>query len=119
MSPLTKELRELEVRVMTAAGAGHPNDIADFMSEDFVEIGSSGHKYSKRDVLDALPKLPRRKFTLDEFQVRELAPELAMVTYKASAVSKHGVAWAYRTSLWQRRAGKWQIVFHQATPASE
>ena len=119
MSALTKELRELEVRVMTGAGTGHAEEIADFLADDFVEIGSSGRKYTKQDVLEALPKLPRRKFTLDEFQVRELAPDLAMVTYKASAVSKNGVAWAYRTSLWQRRAGKWQIVFHQATPASE
>ncbi len=119
MSPLAKELRELEVQVMSGAGAGHADAIADFMSDDFVEIGSSGHKYSKNDVLEALPKLPRRKFSLEEFQVRELAPDLAMITYKASAVSKSGVAWAYRTSLWTRRAGKWQIVFHQATPASE
>ena len=116
---LAEELKALEVRVMTAAGVGRSQDIAEFMADDFLEIGASGHKYSKSDVLGALPSLPRRKFSLTDFQVRELAPDIVLVNYRSQAVAKDSIAWAHRTTIWARRGGKWQIVFHQATPTKE
>ena len=119
MAKLADELKALEVRVMTAAGAGRAQDVAEFIADDFLEIGSSGRKYSKSDVLDALPDLPRRKFSLNDFQVRELAPDLALVNYRSQAVAKDSIAWAHRTTIWARRNGQWQIVFHQATPTKE
>jgi len=119
VSKLADELKALEVRVMTAAGAGRSHEIADLMADDFLEIGASGHKYSKSDVLEALPALPRRKFMLDDFQIRELAADIVLANYRSRAVAKDSIAWAHRTTVWVRRGGEWQIIFHQATPTTE
>jgi glyoxylase I family protein len=118
MANLAEELRALEVQVMTAAGAGRADEVAGFVAEDFFEIGMSGKSYNRAEMLAALRDMPRRKFTLEGFQVGEVAADVALISYRTREVAKKGIVWAHRSTLWVRRAGKWQIVFHQATPAA-
>jgi hypothetical protein len=58
---------------------------------------------------------------IDEFVVRELSPQVALTTYRLSAWPESGgpVRMTLRSSVWVKRAGRRQLVFHQGTVASE
>jgi hypothetical protein len=47
--------------------------------------------------------------SIEGFEVARLADEVALVTYHAGG--------ARRSSVWVRRAGRWQMRFHQASPS--
>lgn len=46
-----------------------------------------------------------------------LAPDIALLTYQAQ---RHGEPTLHtlRSSIWEKRAGHWQIIFHQGTPGA-
>jgi hypothetical protein len=110
-----EELRDLELKVMTAAGEGRATDIRDLIAGDFFEIGRSGTTYTKAEVLAAIEVAPLRKFTLEDFKVVSNGDGWALVSYRAVARSGDTSTTALRSTLWVERGGKWQIVFHQGT----
>jgi hypothetical protein len=82
---------------------------------DFWEIGASGRRYSRGDVLDVLEK--RRENPRDEawetadFRCQELAPNVYLLTYTL----QQGERKTRRATIWQRSTEGWRIVFHQGT----
>jgi hypothetical protein len=58
-----------------------------------------------------------RIFAFEEFNVRELAPSVVLVTYQVqSQATEEGPGrLSVRSSIWVQREGKWQVTFHQAT----
>jgi hypothetical protein len=49
-------------------------------------------------------------------QARELAPGLALVTYRAIRAAPGALAvQSLRSSIWACRDGRWQMLFHQGT----
>jgi hypothetical protein len=84
---------------------------------DFVEVGRSGIRFSRDDVL-AMPAvridvdLPKESFV-----VSELAPGVALVTYE-SVFSGPPYAAAHRSSVWVQDDGRWLLRYHQGTPAA-
>jgi len=82
---------------------------------DFWEIGASGRRYSRGDVLDVLEK--RRENPRDEawetadFRCQELAPNVYLLTYTL----QQGERKTRRATIWQRSSDGWTIVFHQGT----
>ena len=81
------------------------------IADDFLEFGSSGEVYTKQDLLEALPSEDTRKFVVNDFKIKELPKDVALVTYKAiedGAVS-------LRSSVWKKVGSKWQMTFHQGT----
>jgi len=113
--PLEEQLRELEIRVMTAAGERRADDIRDFVAEDFLEIGASGRTYTKSEVLTALERAPLRRFMVADFKVVASGKDWAMVSYRAGERAAESSSISLRSTLCVERAGKWQIVFHQGT----
>jgi len=116
MSSLEEKLRDLEIKVMTAAGERRADDIRDLVADDFFEIGRSGTTYTKAEVLAAIEVAPLRKFTLEDFKIVAGGQGWALVTYRAAERTAYASSTSLRSTLWVERAGKWQIVFHQGTP---
>jgi hypothetical protein len=85
--------------------------IIELLADDYVEFGSSGTAYTKDQVIAALKDEPPRNIKASEFKAREFIPGNVLVSYLATQDGKHTL----RSSLWQHRAGKWQLVFHQGT----
>ena len=83
--------------------------IEELLSEDFVEIGSSGRAYDKAQLLASLEGAPPREIRIEDFGMRMLAPDIALVTCCAGG--------SLRSSLWVCGDGGWRIVFHQGTPS--
>lgn len=87
------------------------------MSEDFFEFGRSGRRYTLEDTLSIDSQEIEARLPLPDLQIRQIAPEVAQVTYN-SAVSYSGkVEHARRSSIWTKtEGGDWKLRFHQGTP---
>ena len=110
-----EQLRELEIKVMTAAGQRRAADISELVADNFFEIGRGGTTYTKAEVLAAIEVAPLRKFTLEDFKVVASGKDWALVSYRAGDRTDKTSTTSLRSTLWVERAGKWQIVFHQGT----
>jgi len=110
---LRDELLALERRLLErAAGA------AALLAPGFVEHGRSGTVYDRDETLAAMARPPAgpaaASIEIADFAVRTLAPDVALATFRTIDPA---CGPALRVSVWVRRAGAWQIVFHQGTAA--
>jgi hypothetical protein len=91
-------------------------DFENMTVDDFWEVGASGRRYSRTVVLDALEKrfaAPLKDvWEASDFHCRRLAPEIYLLTY---LLVQDGVRRTRRSTIWQRTAEDWKIVYHQGT----
>ena len=90
------------------------------MTSDFVEFASEGRVYDRSALVAELFERVPPPIQVEDFTVRELAPEVALVTYR-SVIERPGgeaPAIALRSSIWRRQDGSWRMAFHHWTPAS-
>lgn len=114
--PPLELIQQLELRLLQPALRQAPEAAAELLAEDFLEFGASGQVFDKPAALAALQAETPAVITVTDFQTRSLAPGVVLTTYRARRV---GAAAAWRASLWKLTAGRWQVVFHQGTPAPE
>lgn len=110
---LEDKIYELETSLLTSAVRHSTAQLNKLISEDFVEFGSSGKVYTKRDLLSSLPKEIAQTFVIEDFKVMELSENVLLATYR---VKIEGIL-SLRSSIWKQIEFEWQIVFHQGTPA--
>lgn len=110
-SLLEEHILNLEKRLMTY----DEKDLKDLLADDFLEFGSSGKTYSKKAILDGTTA-HSITFTVTDFSIKWLSPDIVLATYRTFRHNdrKH----ALRSSIWKLNEGKWQMVFHQGTPAT-
>jgi hypothetical protein len=88
--------------------------------EDFWEIGASGRRYSRTVVLDELEKrwaVPHKDvWETSDFRCQRLAREVYLLTYTLVQDNKRRTR---RSTIWQRTADGWKIVYHQGTIVQE
>ncbi len=86
---------------------------------DFWEVGASGRRYSRSYVLDELEKRFQKEgegpasdsLKASEFYCRRLCGEVYQLTYTLL----QGERKTRRSTIWQRTAEGWKIIFHQGT----
>lgn len=116
---VAKEIRELEMQLLEPSVRASPERLDELLAEDFVELGSSGRVLDKKRVLALLPEAGPVEFLVRDFRVREIGRDVVLATYRARA-RRHGeLRNSLRSSIWVRRRGRWQIHFHQGTPARD
>ncbi|MDQ0230198.1 nuclear transport factor 2 family protein [Metabacillus malikii] len=114
-SLLTEEILQLEKQLMTH----DEKPLTELLADDFLEFGSSGSTYNKKAQLDALSghqssnSIP---FTITNFSVKLLAPDVVLATYQTCKHTEN--IHALRSSIWKKNNGKWQMFFHQGTPTT-
>ena len=87
------------------------------IADDFLEFGSSGQSFGKAEVLAWLPEENNIQYTATDFILRELAPDLGQLLYKAVFRDSKGKChYSLRCSLWKKTHANWQMIFHQGTP---
>ena len=116
MPSLTQLLLELEAKLMDP-DVRRSDKAPEFLDDDFMEFAGNGRIFNKSDALAVMRRHMPRGFAIEEFNVRELSPTIALVTYR---VRTQGIAGApnrlsVRSSIWVQRDGKWKVTFHQAT----
>jgi hypothetical protein len=117
MECLAAELRALEERLLDPEVRRDRSAVASLLAAEFVEFGSSGRIFTRDQILDELAAEISQRIELADFAARPLAPDAVLVTWRAirAGVPPHPGAASLRSSVWIRRDGRWQIVFHQGT----
>jgi hypothetical protein len=115
---LLEELRGLEELLAKPDVRRSPDELARLIADDFREFGGSGRIFDKKQIIAALQGQPRCGLSLTDFQAVCLATDVVLVTYRGKAQFSHSEKplHSLRSSIWRRRDGKWQVVFHQGTP---
>jgi hypothetical protein len=116
-------LFKLEVQLMDPDFRRDREKVAAVLAEDFREFGSSGRFWTREAILEWMAS--EEAFpppTVEDFAVGMLSPDVVLVTYRAvrDGAAEKARRETLRSSIWVRRAGGWQILFHQGTtvPAS-
>jgi hypothetical protein len=112
---VTDDMRETLMRLEAALAAADPagvdGGLVALIADDFLEFGASGRTWDAASMRETLAAAsPGAPVDLDEFEVRVLAPDVALVTYRLGPPRPSN-----RSSVWVRRDGRWQVRFHQGT----
>jgi hypothetical protein len=117
---LRDEIGRLEERLLDPRVRASRAALEALLADDFVEVGSSGRIFDRAAVVGSLAGESGVAFALSDLRVRRVAEGVALATYRTSARIAPGgeVRHSLRSSLWVRRAERWQMVFHQGTPTA-
>lgn len=113
------ELRALEEKLLSGEFRRDREAVAALLAEDFREFGSSGRVWNKQQILDQLETEESFEAEIENFEAVALAAGAVLVTYKVT-VRRSGAegASSLRSSIWVKREGRWQILFHQGTASN-
>lgn len=117
---LAKQIEDLEISLLQPEVRRSAKRIDELLADDFVEFGMFGKIYSKQDFVSLLPNSEKEKFekySASDFEAKEIAADTILLTYKASIefLKTNEKIWTLRCSIWQKRGGNWQMIFHQGT----
>lgn len=102
-------------------GPCSPERVQALLHAEFHEVGRSGRAYTRATVVAYLAAQPAPPAVVsDGFAVAELAPGLALLTYRSAQREPDGALANHtlRASLWQQGPAGWQLRYHQGTPAA-
>ncbi len=105
------ELLRLETALASRDAHALDEGLASLIADDFLELGASGAVWDARATRRLVTSEPPAEVVIDDFVAAELAPGLVLVTYRVVAPRPSN-----RSSIWQRRDGRWVVRFHQGTP---
>lgn len=116
------ELRRREPVFHNEPRAGGREHLEAMMVSDFFEVGASGRIYTREHVIDrVLGRLerdePEIEHEVDEFQVREISPNVYLTTYTLRQPDGPTSRITRRTTIWAQSDDLWQVVYHQGTMA--
>ena len=104
-------VRDAELALLTTAVRGDRDRSAALLAPDFVEIGRSGRRWTRDEMVAALAQEPARDAPpTSDWQFNELAPGLILVTYviEGERLSRH-------SSIWSIDDDTVLLRFHQGT----
>ena len=116
---LKEQLCLLEKRLLEPEVRKSIKELEIILADDFIEYGSSGRMYNKKQAIDGLIISSTAQMTIMDFEVKLLAPGVALATYRVIKLNNQGEETNYslRSSIWKLHKGRWQMVFHQGTPS--
>jgi hypothetical protein len=114
---LEEAIRSLELRLLDPEVRAAPEKLEELLADDFLEFGSSGRTYDKREIVDALQSESSFESSVQDFRMRQLGPDAVLATYQVTIRPRLGgdLRRSLRSSVWVRREGRWQLAFHQGT----
>jgi ribonuclease HI len=93
-----------------------PALLRELLAPDFYEIGQSGRRWSRDEIIAALVSEPRPDAvpTMSERQARLISPDTVLLSYRL----QFGERASLRSSLWKQTEDSVQCFFHQGTSVS-
>lgn len=110
---LKEHLLSLEQKLINQQIRKSLEELDALLADDFIEFGSSGGVVDKSAAIQGMLSESPLSATLSDFEVRELAPNEVLATYRSCRHSD--MRHALRSSIWIQSNGKWQMHFHQGT----
>ena len=91
-------------------------DFERMMAETFWEVGASGRRYSKNQVLDILEKRQLERhddvWETEDLHLQRLEENTYLLTY---TLTQDNARITRRATVWQKAQDGWKIVYHQGT----
>lgn len=112
---LVAHLQQLEEDLLRPETRRDSARLAHLLADEFREFGASGRVYDKASILAELSAANPAALSLTDFACQQLAPTIALVTYRSQRSDANGTRQALRSSVWIHRDDRWQILFHQGT----
>ena len=117
---IKEHLISLEEKLLNPEVRKSVEEVSKLLADDFIEFGSSGNVYNKKDMIEALRKELAEQISVHDLKLNLLIPEAALVTYPAMKKDdSDNETTSLRCSVWKKTGEKWQIVFHQGTPLND
>ena len=113
---LSDELYQLESSLIDAGATDYARAVL-LLADDYVEFGRSGRVYNKLQALEMMRQNSRRQISILDFAIKRLTNEAVLITYRTQHQAGTVIE-TLRSSIWVKNNEKWQIIFHQGTPAS-
>ena len=108
------ELYQLERVLLDPEVRRNRSKVEALLAKDFREFGASGRQWGREEILDLLETEEQQPgCAIEEFSLRLLTESVALVTYRAVRAEAGGMT--LRSSIWEKKAGQWQMLFHQGT----
>lgn len=105
-------LRAAEVALLTSEVRQDLERVRALLHPDYLEIGRSGRRWTRDDVVDRLASEQTRDTpTTDEWELEDLAPDLVLVTYRMRGDERE----SRHSSIWDVSSGSPVLRFHQGT----
>ena len=105
-------IKKLELELVLPMTRRNPSRITELLADDFSEIGSSGKKYLKHDVIESMVPGSMHNYSLADFCFTELSTDCVLVTYLAVLGETRSRRW----SVWGLGSSGWKMRYHQSTP---
>jgi hypothetical protein len=118
---VTAELEALERRGWEAlSGPGGAEFYDEIMADDGLMV-FPGLVLDKAGAISAIrDAVPWSSFALSDLSVIDAAPDVGLVTYRATAQRAGEEPYgAVMTSVYVRRGGEWRMLLHQQSPATQ
>jgi hypothetical protein len=91
-------------------------------AEEFTDVSDVG-VFTKAETIKLIPSLTIKDYSLDKFKVILPGPDTAVVTYEAiqhwTIGGREEPSHVRASSVWVRRGGRWQVVFHQESTLND
>jgi hypothetical protein len=111
-----KIIRLLEERLLQTNIRHSENDLDELLADEFIEFGSSGQIFNKKQVMEALQMEAPQQLSLIDFKTINLAPDIILARYRAVKQPQDGrKVYSLRSSIWKLIDNRWQMIFHQGT----
>lgn len=107
-----ESVRAAEESLLSSAVRRDPSRVRELLHPDFVEIGRSGRRWSRDEIVATLSgEGERAATTTGEWNLSELGPNVALVTYVIRGVDRD----SRHSSIWSLSDGRLRMLFHQGT----
>lgn len=109
---MDNEILELEKSLFKYEFISDISYLNKIIDNNYIEIGKSGNKFNKKDVINGLSILKEdRKITIYNFTCDKIEENIYLIHY----ITKNNDDNIYRTSIWKKEFDKMKIIFHQAS----
>jgi hypothetical protein len=113
---MKNHIKELEERLLHTDVRKNSIILTELLSDDFEEVGSDGKISTREEVIEWLINKEKNiKWSLNDFRIKELSPELIVATYIAIKDNQSNSTRSIRSSIWKNFSGNWKMIFHQGT----
>ena len=112
---IEKHLKYLEKLLLQPRIRHSAGDLNALIADEFIEFGSSGKVYNKKDIIKLPGNEVTRKMTLTNFKLVQLGKNYFLTTYKILKHDKGRKIYTLRSSIWKKEKSSYRIIFHQGT----
>lgn len=106
------KVRAAEEELLTSATRHDAARLRELLHPDFVEVGRSGRRWTREDIIAALlEEKDRPTPRTDEWEVREVAADVILVTFRVEGRERS----SRHASMWIVHEGKPRLRYHQGT----